>query len=61
VDDERIEEMIAELLDALDADPHAFTAWEQTFVESLDEQQHERHLSEKQIDKLVDLWGEKCG
>lgn len=60
MDDELIEGMIADCLDMLDRSPHAFSAWEQTFLESIDDQQHGRHLTDAQQDKLEQIWEDKC-
>jgi len=60
MDEDRIEELIADCLDELDRHTHNFSAWEQTFLESIDEQHHERHLSDAQVTKLVQIWEDKC-
>jgi len=59
MDDDQIETMIEECLDELDTNPDEFTEWEQGFIESVDEQQHDRHLTAVQIEKVVQIW-ERC-
>jgi hypothetical protein len=61
VDDEQeVEDMIAALREALDADPGRFTTWERSFIESVEEQNDVGFLSATQREKLEELHDEKC-
>jgi len=54
-----IEQMIEECLEAVEADSDAFTEWEVEFLESIEDQNEDRHLTEKQINSLTEIWEEK--
>jgi hypothetical protein len=55
-----IESMIADCLDVLNIPKSrggpGFNDWERGFIESVDLQFRERSLSEKQLEKLQDIW-----
>ena len=54
-DESKVEEAVAQLVEALDEDPDRFTAWERDFLESIEVQVEERHLSAKQLARLEEL------
>lgn len=54
-----IEVMIEEALEALEAHPDRFTAWERDFLESVEEQNEQGHLSSFQVAKLEEICEEK--
>ena len=58
-EEERIEQMIEDCLDAIDADSDRFTAWEITFLESIEDQNYFQHMTETQIQKLEEIWETK--
>lgn len=58
-DDGQIEHMIEECLTALSDDETIFSTWEQTFLESLENTNDERHLTDKQIKKLEQIYEDK--
>ncbi len=60
MEDEELEIMIEECLNELDENPGKFSKWEQSFLESVDDQQHDRHLTAAQIDKVVQIWERQC-
>jgi len=57
--EQMIEQMIADCLVAVEDDSDAFTEWEVEFLESIEDQNEDRHLSESQVDKLTEIWEEK--
>lgn len=54
-----IEEMIDECLEAVEEDTDAFTEWEIEFLESIEDQNEDRHLTDQQVEKLTEIWEEK--
>lgn len=54
-----VEEAIEAALEALEEDPDSFSAWERDFIESLEEQNEQGHLTENQIAKLGEICEEK--
>lgn len=60
-DEEDVEDMIAACREAIDADPKRFTAWEIRFVEELEDRNVDHHLTDGQIDKLREVYEERCG
>lgn len=62
MDDETVEEMIADCVEVLDHDEERFSKWESQFIEELAEREDYTHLSPKQQDKLAQIWEEHdCG
>jgi len=57
--EQMIEQMISDCLVAVEDDSDAFTEWEVEFLESIEDQNEDRHLSESQVDKLTEIWEEK--
>lgn len=57
--DEQIERMIEEVLEAVEEDMERFTEWEVEFVESIEEQNDLRHLTDLQTEKLCEIWTNK--
>lgn len=58
-EDERIEGMVQACLEAVDAEEDRFTAWEVDFIESLEAAVEDGHLSQRQVDKLAEIYAEK--
>lgn len=56
MDDGHIEERIEACLEALEEHPDRFTAWERDFLESVEEQNEQGHLSEGQAAKLDEIY-----
>ena len=54
-DEERTEKLIEACLDKLEQDQDGFSAWERSFLESVEEQNEQGHLSEAQIAKLEEI------
>lgn len=62
MDDARLEEMIADCIEALDTDSERFTEWEAQFIEEVAEREDYTHMSDTQEEKLVQIWEERdCG
>lgn len=55
-EEQEVEDMIAALREALDADPGRFTKWERSFVESVEDQNDAGHLSAAQRAKLEEIY-----
>ncbi len=58
-EEEVIEQMIEESLVAVEERCDDFTEFEVEFLESVEDQNEVRHLTENQIDKLTEIWEEK--
>jgi len=58
-DEEQIEMMIEECLEALADNSSKFTAWEQTFLEDLEGVNDFEHLTDKQVEKLTQIYEDK--
>lgn len=54
-DEQEVEDMIAALREALDADPGRFSKWERAFIESVEEQNEAGFLSAAQRAKLEEI------
>ena len=59
MDDETVEKLVCECLEALDEDPDKFNEWETDFLESIRDQNDWTYLTPKQIAKLEQLWEKK--
>lgn len=57
--EEEICEMISDCIEALESNDEDFTDYEHDFLLSIQEQNEEGHLSEKQQEKLEEIWDEK--
>jgi len=51
-----IEEMIADCKKAIESDCDDFTEWERGFISDVEERNYTGHLSERQIEKLEQIW-----
>jgi hypothetical protein len=60
-DDEEVDTMISDCQAALESNPDAFTGFERTFIESVSDANETTHLSNKQIEKLEQIWEDRCG
>jgi hypothetical protein len=60
-DEDDVEEMIEACRTAADDDPKRFTAWEIRFLEELEDRNVDHHLTESQVDKLRQIYEERCG
>jgi len=59
--DEEVDTMIADCQKELEENPDTFTGFERTFIESVSDANETVHLTDKQIDKLEQIWEERCG
>lgn len=57
--EDRIEEIIEESLEALEERQDDFTAWERDFLESVEDHNEQGHLTEAQIEKLIEIYEDK--
>ncbi len=58
--EDEIEDMIAACRDLVDEDPARFTPWEIRFLEELEDRNVDQHLTEAQVDKLREIYEERC-
>jgi hypothetical protein len=59
--DEEIEGMIADCQKAVEENPDVFSKFESEFIESVADANETAHLTEKQIEKLEQIWEERAG
>lgn len=58
-DDERVEEMLEYCMDLLGTQPGLFNEWELEFLESIEDLNDVFHLTDRQRDKLEEIYIEK--
>ncbi|MEN6368293.1 MAG: hypothetical protein ABFD77_01170 [Thermotogota bacterium] len=58
-EDEEVEKMISDCQEAIEETPDSFTGFEREFIRSVAAQNETDHLSEKQIEKLEQIWEER--
>ena len=60
MDEEHIERMLEACLELMDQDDHPFTSWEVGFIEDAEEKNETGHLSPTQVEKLEQIYEERC-
>ena len=60
MDESQIEKMLEACLELLEDVDHPFTAWEVTFIEDVEEANETGHLSDFQVEKLEQIYEERC-
>lgn len=56
-----IETMLSDCQEAIEENADAFTGFERTFIESVADANETTHLTDKQIEKLEQIWENRCG
>lgn len=60
MDEDQIEMMLAECLELMDQEDHPFTAWEVSFIESIEDANETGHLTPDQVAKLEQIYEDRC-
>ena len=58
--DDTVERYLDVCLEAVEEEPDRFSAWERDFLESAEDQNEQGFLSEAQVDKLLQIYEDRC-